>query len=185
MATLAAWELGMAIAGTATAYSTYHQGQVASAEHKYQAQTEQRNALIAQQQGQAAAEAQNRRMRMALGSQQAAYGASGVSGDIGSPVDVFASSVQQGTLDNLTLKYNAKLRGMGYQSSAALDSAAASNASTSGMLNAAGTALGGASRAYTQSGGGGDGIPVVPNSGVRQGLTAEDSNPTFNTTFTF
>jgi hypothetical protein len=134
--------------------------QAQSAASNYNAQVATQNASIAESQGNAAAEAQQRDAQRRLGSTLAAFGASGVQTDTGSPVDVLTDSARQATLDNLTTRYNYK-RGLGYTTQAQLDSASASNATTAGYLSAAGSLVGGASKAYGMSqGGGGSAIPT-------------------------
>ena len=167
--TLGAW---MMMASTAvTAYSAYHQGQVENANAKYASQVADRNAAIAAQQGAAAQAQQKRDMRLRLGAASAAYGASGVDPTSGTPLDVFSNSVGQGTLDNLTIGYDYKLRGMGYQGTSAMDKVAGSQASTSGVLGALGTGLSGASKTYGiyRNNHPGTGIQVTPGSGASSG----------------
>jgi hypothetical protein len=112
------------------------QGQAQKLSADYNAQIDQQNALVAQQQGVAAAEAQQRDAARKIGAGIAAYGASGVQGDSGSPIDVIAESARNATLDNLTVKYNYALKGIGYQNQAALSEAEGEYASTASILNA-------------------------------------------------
>ena len=110
----------------------------ASKSADYNSQIAQQNATIATQQGDAAAAKQDRTARLQIGAMTANYGASGVDGTQGSPVDVLQDSVRTATLDNLTTKYNYALRAAGFQNQAGLDSMASSSASTSGLLGAGG-----------------------------------------------
>lgn len=68
-----------------------------------------------------------------------------------------AQSARDATLDNLTIKYNAKMRAMGYQMQSNLDSANASNSASAGVLAGTSSLLSGAARAYGMSAGGGMG----------------------------
>lgn len=136
--------VGSAVVGT---YAAIRSGQQTAAADKYNEEVAQQNAQIAKQQGEAAAEQQQRETQRKIGAMVANYGASGVDASTGTPLDVLTDSVQQGTLDQLTAKYNYSLRAAGAQDDAGLDQSAASNATASGYLNAAGTALGGAGNA--------------------------------------
>lgn len=154
-----------------SAYSAYHQGQVASAQSKYAARVADRNVVINQQESAAASAQQQRDMRLRLGAASAAYGASGVDPGTGTPLNVFSDSVGQGTLDNLTMKYNYKLRGLGYASGAAMDRTAAGEASTSGILGAVGSGLSGYAKYSTMNSG--SGIPVMANMTANDQSTAD------------
>lgn len=131
-----------------TTYSAIQQGQAQSASANYNAQIERQNQEAAAQQAAAAQAAQRQQQQRQLGLMSANYGASGVDPTTGSPLNVFADTVQQNTLSNLSTKYSYQMKGLGYGDQATLDSSQASNATTSGYLNAAGDAIGGASRAY-------------------------------------
>lgn len=109
----------------------------------YNAAINARNATIAQQQGAAAQAAQDKQARLQIGQMIANYGASGVDGGQGSPLDVLQDSVRTAKLDNLTIGYNYALRSQGFSNAAALDNMRASNASTSGLLGAAGAVASG------------------------------------------
>lgn len=111
-------------------------GQGQAMAQEYNASIARQNAVIAKQQGEAAAEAQSRNAQRTIGSAIAAYGASGVQGGDGSPVDVLADSARMASLDNLTIKYNYALKAQGYNNQASLDDAAAGYARTSSYLKA-------------------------------------------------
>lgn len=148
--------IGSAVIG---AYGAVRAGQAQSAQAKYMGRVAQQNADAANQQGLAAQAAQRKDAMRKLGLMQANYGASGVDQSTGSPLDVFSDAVGQSTLDNLNVKYNYQLKALGYQNSAGLDSAASSDASTSGYLSAAGSLLGGAGKTYDRYKG--TGTPVA------------------------
>ena len=120
---------------------------------KYNGQIAEQNAQIATQQGEAAAQMQQRDAERRMGSAMAAYGASGVSVDSGSPADVLADSARMAELDNLTIRYNASLRAAGYQNQVSLDRSEQANATTSGYLNATGAVVGGLGKMYGGMGG--------------------------------
>ena len=109
----------------------------------YNAQIARKNAQIADAQGAAAADAQSRDSQRKIGAAMASYGASGVVLSEGSPADVLAESARMSELDALTLKYNYKLKALGFGDQARLESMNAGNATTAGYFNAA-SAVGGA-----------------------------------------
>jgi len=148
-------------AGTAVAaVGAVRQGQAASAAANYNAQLAERNAQAAEAQGAAAAEAQQRDAQRKIGTAVALYGASGVQTDTGSPADVLADSARNASLDNLNIKYNARLRALGLQAQSNLDTANAANSKSAGNINATSQLLSGASKTYgmiDSSGGAGAG----------------------------
>lgn len=176
-----AWVASAAIGGLAlSVYGTYKQGQnqAASADAQakqaqanaaaatYNANLADQNAAITREQKDAAVEAQQRQTARSLGSIIAAYGASGVQSDNGSPLDVLADSARVAELDKLTTQYNYELKARDYENQAALDrmnaanglaasttyASAAGNYSTSGALNALGTGLTGFANIMTRIG---------------------------------
>jgi hypothetical protein len=114
--------------------------------------------ILAQQQGEAAAEQQQKQAKQAIGAEIAGYGASGVSSGAGSALDVLASSASNAELDRQNLLYDSKLRALGYRDQSDLDNAAAGNAQTAGELKAGSALLTGAAniagKIPTSSGGG-------------------------------
>ena len=126
----------MAGAAVVSAVGAVRQGQAAAASADYNAKVAEQNAQIANAQGNAAVEAQQRDAQRRMGAAVAAYGASGVQLSDGSPMDVLEESARNSALDAATLKYNYRLRGMGFENQAALSSAQSGFASTSGYLNA-------------------------------------------------
>lgn len=144
----------MVVSAAITAYSAVRAGQAQSQAAKYNQQIATQNATIAQQQGAAQATALHRKQVQQIGAAQAAFGASGVSSDSGSVADVLGDSIRQGTLDQLTAKYNAQVGAAGFQDNASLDQMNASNAMTSSYLSAAGAAANGAGQAYKMQSGG-------------------------------
>ena len=120
------------------AISALSSASAASKSADYNSQIAQQNATIATQQGVADAEKQDRKARMTIGAMTANFGASGVDSTQGSPMDVLQQSVRMAALDNLTTRYNADLKSVDYLDKANLNSAAASSASTAGVLGAGG-----------------------------------------------
>lgn len=136
--TLAGVGTGMAALGAV------RQGQAVAASADYNAKVASQNAQIADAQGVAAGEAQHRDAIRKIGAATAAYGASGVQLSDGSPLDVLEESARESALDAATLKYNYKLKGLGFGNQAALYSAQSGFASTAGTLNALSAATSGA-----------------------------------------
>lgn len=117
------------------------------------------NAALARNSAEAArqqTEAEGYRQRIvaskALGGIRAAAGASGITME-GSPLDVLGESAATAELDSLNIKYKGALRVQGYESTAALDTARASNVRTTGYLAAAGTLLEGGADVMKKRGG--------------------------------
>lgn len=134
-----------------SAYSAIQAGHAQKKAAEYNATVAQQNAKATQQQGAAAAQEQQRQLAQKIGSIQSNVGASGIASDSGSALDTLSSSVQQGTLDQLTTQYNAKLRGAGYTDTSNLDLFQGQNAQQQGYLNATSDALNGASSIYYRS----------------------------------
>ena len=126
----------MGVSGGIQALGAVRQGQAAAASADYNAKVAEQNAQIANAQGNAAVEAQQRDAQRRMGAAVAAYGASGVQLSDGSPMDVLEESARNSALDAATLKYNYKLRSMGFQNQANLYSAQSGFATTAGELNA-------------------------------------------------
>lgn len=134
----AAMAAGGAIrSANAKAASAQYNGQIAS-----------QNAMIASEQGEAAAQAQQRDAERSMGRTVAAFGASGVQVNSGSPTDVMADSARNAMLDNLTLQYNASLRGTQFKDQANLDTAESKYDTTSGYLNASSDVIGALGKMY-------------------------------------
>ena len=114
---------------------------------KYNAAVARNNATIANDQAQAQLRQQQLDAYRKLGSVKASYGASGVTPD-GSPEDVLADSLMQAELDANTIVYNGKLKAAGYTNSANLSESSAKNATKAGYVNAASSALLGATKTY-------------------------------------
>lgn len=139
-------------AATVSAVGAVRQGQAASNAANYNAEVASQNAQAMSAQGEAASEQLTRTTEQRQGAAMAAYGASGVQMGEGSPMDVMQSNVRAATLDNLTSQYNYKMRGLGYQDSAALMSSQASNDTTAGYLSGMGALFQGAGTAIPKFG---------------------------------
>lgn len=125
-----------------------------------------RNAEIASQSGMANQNIQQLKTRAQMGSIKANQGASGVSMNSGSSVDVLQSAAVIGEMDSLSVRsratreaYGYEVQGTNFQNQATLDKEEGKAAKTASYFNAASTLLGSASNAagkfssYKQAGG--------------------------------
>lgn len=135
---IAAW----VSAGTAVA-SGVQQSNQAEAE----ADLANENAKAAAQQTQVAEDATRRRSRSILARQRAAIAESGI-GFGGSSETLQQDSAVQAELDALTVRYEGRMRGLGFQTDASFAGQRSKNAMTGGALSATGQLLGGMSNAY-------------------------------------
>lgn len=140
------------MSGYIKAFGSLYEGEASAQSQEYNASIARQNAVIAQQQGAAAVQAQQRNAARAIGSVTANYGASGVRMDSGSPLDVLADSVAMATLDKLTIEYNYALRAQGYQQQANLNQMGAETARTSSYFKAAAAVADSASQSSGQGG---------------------------------
>ncbi len=144
------------IAGVAgTALSAISQYQSA----KFQQKVAERNAKIANQNAdrriqdsQVAEQRQDAKTAAALGAQTAAQGASGLSLESGSPLDIRDSTARIGRLDTLTTRnnaerdaYNYKVHAADFNAKADMAGMSASNSILSGFINTTSSLVGGAS----------------------------------------
>lgn len=136
------------IAGAAfSAISAIRQGNAESAADKYNAQVATNNASMASAQAAADESKQRRDARIAIGSQRAAYGASGLSIE-GSPLDVLEQSAATAELDALNIRTEGRNKAIAYGNQATLDLSAAKNAKSAGLWKAAGNLVSGATSAF-------------------------------------
>lgn len=99
-------------------------------------------------QGNAQAAIQARQARAQMDAARAQYGASGADENEGSPLDVLQASAANASLDNQTIKYNAKVRAFGYGNEASSYDTQG-DAATKGNWEAGSDILSGGSRAYS------------------------------------
>lgn len=154
------------------AVGAIRQGQATAAAEEFNKNVAQQNAAITEAQGAAAAQAQQREAAKRIGAATAAYGAAGVSLSEGSPLDVLEESVRDSALDAATLRYNYRLKSLGYVDQARLHGAQAGFARSASYLTAGSALLSGfsgAARAGIQFGGSGGGAGVNDGSWGRGG----------------
>lgn len=145
---MAAVIAGMMVAGSAlSAVGAVSQANAAKAAASYNADIKLRDAAIAMNQAGADVDRVRREGERAKGSLIAGYGASGVTSDDGSPLDVLRMSAHENALDQNTVLYRGRLKAMGYQADAELSRSAGRAAQQQGYLNSASALLTGVSRA--------------------------------------
>lgn len=143
-----------------TAVSSIKQGQQAEASAKFNADMQNRNALIARQQAGAEEEKQRRLTYMRQGAANAAYGASGVAME-GSPLDILEQSAAQEELDALNIRYRGEIGAQSAEGQAELSRMRGSAAAQAGMMGAGSAILMGAAKAVSAyKGGTGGGNPA-------------------------
>lgn len=146
------------------AYGQFYQGQAAAQAAQYNsniaaqnAAIQKQNAVIAGQAGAQQATMQGMKTRAQVGATQANQGASSITVNKGSAADTVTSERELGLLDAIQVRNNATKHAYGYEVQSANDMAESklksfesSTDKTMSYLNAAGTLLGGASKAYGQ-----------------------------------
>ena len=137
------------LAGTAmSAYGQYQEGKAASAEAKYQAQVQERQAKATEQktafEQRRLAEEQSRRK----GTLQSQLGASGAVTTAGSPLMIMAEQAGEDDLDQALLGYEGREESTMLRHGAAVSRMKAKNAKTAGMIGAGSTLLHGFGSAY-------------------------------------
>lgn len=100
-----------------------------------------------------------------IGAIRANYGASGVTSDSGSALDVVGQSARNSALDALNIQHAGDMKAWSYMSGASLDTAQAANDRVSGDLGAANAIFGAGTKAYA-SGAIGQGIGDVFDVGM-------------------
>jgi hypothetical protein len=136
------------LAGSAlSSVGAISQANAAQASASYNAQLRENDARIATNQASQDAAQVRRQGLLTQGQAVAAYGASGVSTDEGSPLDVLSMSASQAKLAEETVLYHGRLKASGYQQAAALERVSGQTAKEQGYLNAARYIIGGAGQA--------------------------------------
>lgn len=136
--------IGIAAAAAGTAISTVGQvkaGNAAKATGEYNAQTDIQNSQYALQDAQTS-EAQRREAdRLVLSGNKAAFGASGIDVNSGSPLEVLAYQTAQAEKDALNIRRSGALESQAYIRQSEADRLAGQNAQAASRYNAAGTLL--------------------------------------------
>lgn len=164
--------LTLALAGLSTglqAYGQYQQGKSQAAAYEAQADAAYQNARIQNRQSEQIAEnaaleqrRMDNRMRLIAGQQAAQAGASGLSGNVGSALDVYNASMaawgedtQNALWNQRNNIYNSYVREVNYRNQGNAYSAQAKAAKQAGTMGAIGTIISGAASMAAMGGGGG------------------------------
>lgn len=149
------------LGGIGSAYGQYEQGKMDKKAAEFNALVSEQNAENAeyaaaskQEQGKTGSRKHQQKTALLVGQQKAAYGASGVDVNYGTPVEIMAETVLHGEDDAATIRYNAELEAWGlkteaadYRKQAASYRATGQAALVRGHMGAGTTMLGSASSA--------------------------------------
>lgn len=125
---------GVAGAGV-SAYGAYRQGQAQSAALDYNAQVAAQNAQATKEKAAYDVEQSQRRAKIIMGKQIAAYGKAGVDVGSGSPLEVLMMQAADAERDAYNIKYTADITSGRYLSQAGQLETQADNTMTAGYLN--------------------------------------------------
>lgn len=117
------------------------------------AEIERNNAALDIQAGEENAAISSIKSNQHIGAIQAGAGASGISQDSGSILDVLAASTANAELDRQNIMHGAKVRAINYENQAAMDEAGAKSAVQGSYFNALGSVLQGGSKVFGDSAG--------------------------------
>lgn len=195
--------LALALTGLTTGLSVagqYQQSRAQAAAYEAQAQAAQQQAeaayqnariqnkkgeIMAEQYAEKQRDLDNRR-KLIAGQQATQAGASGISGSVGSPLDVYTASMEGWGQDSLNLlndqrndqysnyinEVNLRNQGNAYTAQSSNLKAQASAAKSAGNMAMFGTLLGGAASMYGLKGGGSGGSSAAAGTGSAQAPTA-------------
>lgn len=107
------------------------------------------NAKVAEQQAKNAAAQEREKYRRLASSQRAAYGASGLDVNYGSPLDVLADTYAEGEVSAMNLLYSGKLEAWNARQKAAAAKSGGRSGLLGGILGGVGTGLYGLSKMGT------------------------------------
>lgn len=149
-----------AVAGIAAGYGlsaigNIVQGQGEASALNYNAQIQQNNATAALISAKLNADKSSLQSNKIIGQAKANYGASGVTSDSGSVLDVIAASSANAELDKQNILYGGQIKAINADNQASLDRISANNALTGSYFGAAGNILKGGATIYGMSSGGG------------------------------
>lgn len=122
--------------GTLGVYGSLLEGKQKSDVLNFQANIQNRNAAEAVAAAKFNANKQNMMATKLLGSEAAGYGASGVTADSGSVLDVIGASAANAEMDHQNILHGGEIRAVNYENQASLDSLGAKNALTASYFNA-------------------------------------------------
>ncbi|HLG87055.1 MAG TPA: hypothetical protein VKZ79_07650 [Alphaproteobacteria bacterium] len=151
MADLGIGEIAAIAAAGVAAVGSIASGVAQSNAAKYNAEVEQQRAQEAEQQAEAQAAIDKQNTARKMGQAEAAYGASGVDPNSGSPLNVMSDLATQGELTRQLTLYQGKIGAIADLQQGALDKLQGQNALTSGIVGAGSTLLTAGARLATQS----------------------------------
>lgn len=125
-------------------------GKAQAGAYEFNAEVNDQNAQLARQAADADILNLKRDAYQTIGAQRAGYGASGVSGDSGSALDVLANSTAQAVLDQQRRRYQGALQAQDQENQAAINRHNAKIAKTGGQGIAAAQVLSGVGSAASQ-----------------------------------
>ena len=131
----------MAGGGVMSAVGSIMGGNAAKAAGDYNANIATQNAGIAETEGNIAIAQQQRKAEEVIGQQTASYGASGVSGTTGSPMDLLKQSAATSAMDAANIRYSYNLKAAGYTQNATIDKMQGEMAQQNSYYSAAGQLL--------------------------------------------
>lgn len=141
--------LPMMLAGTAmSAYGQYQQGQAASAEAKYNAQLQEREARAIEQRTRLEQMREAEGAARRRGTMLAGLGASGAVTTAGAPLALLSEQANQDEMEQLMIGYQGREQAAASRSGAAMSRMKAKNARTAGTIGAGATLLHGFGTAY-------------------------------------
>lgn len=163
-----------AVAGAAVGiYGSLKSGQDEYNALSLQAKLQRQNATEALQKGQVDADRQQLIAGHRIGSEEAAFSASGVGMDSGSVMAVLGASHAASELDRMNILHGATIRAINYENQAGFDERGAASAREGSYWRALSFGLGGASKVYGQGASGGQ----VP---IDDGLEGNANNPNYS-----
>lgn len=158
---------GAMVAGTTLkAGGALYQGEQESAALDKQADLQRENARIAREKGDYDANRQEIIAGHKIGAATAGFGASGVSSQSGSVMDVLRMSAANAERDRLNIIHGANVRAVNFENQAILDEHGAKSALQAGYFNALTSVLTGAGQAYGHGSGGGKKQKIDEEGGV-------------------
>jgi hypothetical protein len=165
---LVAYAAVAAVGAAVTAVASISSGIAQQNAAEYNAQVDKNNAEQAQEAAGAQASVVEQQAAEKVAAQKAAYAASGVDVNTGTPVDVLTSTAASGKLDALTVRYGGQVRALGDQQAGTLAEYTGSQAAVAGDLGGASSLLQGAGQVQRAGGWGvpATGSPAAPAAGT-------------------
>lgn len=136
------------IAALAAAYAAYSASQAQAAQLEYQQDVAEQQAKASREAAAAAEESQREQAAHIQAAQRSRIGASGILGDVGSPLLAQMESAANAELDARRIRFAGETQAKGFESEGILRGFEAKNTRRQGYINAGASLLAGASSAY-------------------------------------